>query len=566
MGNPLMPVPGSQPYPVAYGSSSAVRQPQSNNGMPSSVKSPGGLVLNFFGSNFTGSNEGVGPQPADTFGPVPYTGGAPMPMTGMPPVSQQPAALPASQPVVSGTAPMNAVDMTDPSKLSPAEQLNALYGKYNDAQRQQDNALKAVTDAERARNDYMALGNTIRNMYQPASPAAGMQTPAIPNGLTPEQQAALQQAQQKTLMEQAKQLGLLNQAQQQASQNQPAQPTLNAGMANNPPLMPPYGQNTQPNPLLTGQPPLPGQTAQPTLTPQQAALAAQALRQSGLTPQDAAMGMPGAQPSAGQNMNPAAASNVAAAAAPQQSQRPQAAAVTEPASSANPSSTPAATPSNLTGASATTLNNLIFAPEELVQFKKLTPREQIDWITQRNLQTKADAIGEIAIQSGMPNGNKFPQETYDRLQAIAKLDTKDIKGPAGDDLRYFRKTALWTLGLLNGSQNANVPVNTLAGIKTIEAIARDPKETNDIRIAAAQALQAINRSNDPTMQKVLKRVESNEKALIKPWTWLRAGTPNDVKKIVDSARKGVPIQANQGSSQPVGSSASMPEAATTVAS
>jgi hypothetical protein len=537
MGNSFPPVTGSQPYPAGNPSMGANRN-QGNNGIPGSVKSPGGLVLNFFGSNFTGSNEGV-QQPGgatDSFQPSGMSNTNNQASGGSVPMQQQ---ANQSNPFAGGSnapAMPSGVDITDPTKLSPAEQLNSLYNKYNAAQQQQDAALKAVQDAERARNDYMALGNNIRNQYQqPPNPTAQ----PFPNsvGGTVDAGQTLPTGQVP--------------GQSNAQPLTPGQPLSGQGLpGQNPAALPPG--NSQ-----TGQP----------LTPQQTALAAQALRQSGLSPQDQA-GMNPAQQTPGRQPDASATdgqSGQTATAQPQQqptgaSQRPQAASVSEPGA-------PSATPSNLTGAPAQTLNKLIFSPEELVQFKKLTPREQIDWITQRNLQTKADAIGEIAIQSGMPNGSKFPQETYERLETIAKLDTKDIKGPAGDDLRYFRKTALWTLGLLNGSQNSSTPVQSLPAIKTIESIARDPKETTDIRIAAAQALQAINRGNDPAMQQTLKRVYSNQKSAVKPWTWLRAGTPTDVRKIVDSARKGVPIQATQpgAEQQPSSQMATPPASATAVA-
>jgi hypothetical protein len=510
MGNLLPPVNGSQPYPASSSASS-------NNTMPGNLKTPGGLVLNFFGSNFTGSTEGANNTPgtsAQGTMPTPTQNANPLPL--QPQQQPQPATVPywPTQSIYpqqqSALSPANGVPngvpTGDVTGMAPSDQLNALYGKYNDAQRQQDVALKAVKDAEDARNAYMAMGNQLRSQMAPKAPT--QQAASLPN--TPAAPANLPDA-------------------------------IGTPTANNANAMAAMPQGPQTPAALA---PRPG------LTPEQQALAEQALQQTGVpATQD---GATPAQPAMATPTSPEGQPSAAATPATANPAEPNANAANTntgaPNSPQPPSVTPAgtapATQGSLSGANPTTLNNTLFSAAELVQFKKLSPQEQVNWITQRNLQPRADAIGEIAIQSGLASGNKFPKETYDRLETIANLDVKDVKGPAGEDLSYFVKTAIWALGLLNNSQQANTPVAQLPGIKSLEAIARNPKQNTDIRVAAAQSLRAMNRSNDPTMRQILKRIDTNQKSVIKPWTYLRPSTPGDVRQNIDAALKGIPIQQN----------------------
>jgi hypothetical protein len=579
MGNPLPPIAGPNPY--------ANRPQGAAPVMPNSLKTPGGLVLNFFGSNFTGSNEGTAVPVANTPAAEPVAPYWPA-QSAYPVAANQsaignsaPALNPAASAIDNGPKLLGASTATsnapvDPSKLTPQEQLNALYKDFNAAQQEQEKALKAVQDAEAARNRYLALGNSIRNLNapktsEPVNPAnqagtnqTGNPTPAEPMANSMPVQAA-QPAPAAAAIQPSTAEGaapLSGNAGQNAALNSALNANQNDGQNNAlpPNLLP--AATAEPAAPVAGQPPTGVNTS--NLSPDQAALANQALAQSGLTPD----GAPNAAPVAGAPATPEAPATANPAATATTPLAPTEQPATAGQTGATTGATPAAdaiatTPTAvISGATPDTLNSLIFTPEELVQFKKLNPREQVDWITQRNLQTKADAIGEIAIQSGLPNGNKFPQETYDRLEAIAKLDTKDIRGAAGQDLEYFRKTGLWTLGLLIGAQNSGKPINSIPAVALAESIARDPKETKGIRVAAAQSLQAMNRGNDPAMQQILNRISSNDKSILKPWSWVRANTPADVKQIVQSARKNIPIQVNQ---PPSGISAGAPavEPATT---
>ncbi len=402
----------------------------------------------------------------------------------------QPAASTPTTPTTAATPPANYFNSSmAPAAAStvPADAVQALYSKYNDAQQAQQQAADALRKAEQSRNDYLSLGNSLNN----ATPTPGLPAAALPAAAAAAAAAAVPVA-------------------------------LAAAKVAGPAVAP-----TTPTPVAP-------------VSPEQQQLAGQALQQSGLT-------APTSQPTP--PVAPPAAPPEAMVPGPTPPVDPMAPSAQPPVAATPPS--PAATPTaNLSNAQPDALNNLIFSEQELADFKKLTPKEQQLWIGQRNLQSKADAIGEIAIQAGMPNAPKFPKATYDRLEAIANLPTNDITGPEGDDLRYFRKTALWTLGLLNGSQNTSVPVKDLPGIKTIEAIASNPKESKDVRVAAAQSLQAMGRGNDKDMQATLARLKSNGVSLLAPWTWLRPRTPRDVVTILDATRRGVPIQPTAPTTDP----------------
>jgi hypothetical protein len=216
---------------------------------------------------------------------------------------------------------------------------------------------------------------------------------------------------------------------------------------------------------------------------------------------------------------------------------------------AAPNAAPAAGP-NYASVPVEALNEMILSSnpqsnelDQLAQSaKKAGGRPNFDILTKANrLQQQADAISEVAVRSGLANHPPFPKETFDRLELIANLDTRNAKDQTKDDLDYFRQTALWTLGLLNGSQNSSMPTQALPGIKTMERIARDPKESPQVRAAAVQALRAANRFNSREMLQLIDRVE-NKGPWFNPANWFKSPLPPEVKRETTAIRQGIPIQ------------------------
>lgn len=118
----------------------------------------------------------------------------------------------------------------------------------------------------------------------------------------------------------------------------------------------------------------------------------------------------------------------------------------------------------------------------------------------QSLQDKVDAMAEIS------NRKQGTPETYAILKSIAGEDTSMIPaGEAKDTADYARQTALWTLGMLNGTQNASAPTAQLPGMNVISGILSNPQESPAVKIAALQSLQAMNRPQDPDINKIYNR-------------------------------------------------------------
>jgi hypothetical protein len=120
------------------------------------------------------------------------------------------------------------------------------------------------------------------------------------------------------------------------------------------------------------------------------------------------------------------------------------------------------------------------------------------------LQEKVNAMEEIGVR-----GQGNPQ-TYDLLKKEALSDTSQLTGQSLDDANYVRQAALWTLGMLNKSQNSGVPTDKLPGIAAIERIIGNKKENVDVQEAAVQALQVIDRPKDKRIVKILKQAAKSK--------------------------------------------------------
>jgi hypothetical protein len=118
------------------------------------------------------------------------------------------------------------------------------------------------------------------------------------------------------------------------------------------------------------------------------------------------------------------------------------------------------------------------------------------------LQAKLDTMEQIAI-SGSANN-----ETYNLLVQEAKKSTDGLSGAQLDDARFIRKSALWSLGMLVRRQNADDPSSELFGsyknaMNTFRTILGDKKMAPEVQAAAIQALQVVNRPNDPEIRDIL---------------------------------------------------------------
>lgn len=136
------------------------------------------------------------------------------------------------------------------------------------------------------------------------------------------------------------------------------------------------------------------------------------------------------------------------------------------------------------------------------------------------LQDKVDAMEELGIRGmGTP-------ETYDALLKEAlRVEPNITDNRLKDDLSYIRRVSLWTLGMMNRHQNQSVPTNQLPGLNVIDQILRDKNEDPNVKVAAIQSLQVLNRETDPLIQAELKEAKRNSKH-------------PDVMRVADQAARG----------------------------
>jgi len=122
------------------------------------------------------------------------------------------------------------------------------------------------------------------------------------------------------------------------------------------------------------------------------------------------------------------------------------------------------------------------------------------------LQDKVDAMEELGIRGmGTP-------ETYDALLKEAlRVEPNITDNRLKDDLSYIRRVSLWTLGMMNRHQNQSVPTNQLPGLNVIDQILRDKNEDPNVKVAAIQSLQVLNREADQLVQAELKEAKRNSK-------------------------------------------------------
>jgi multidrug efflux pump subunit AcrA (membrane-fusion protein) len=123
----------------------------------------------------------------------------------------------------------------------------------------------------------------------------------------------------------------------------------------------------------------------------------------------------------------------------------------------------------------------------------------------KTLQEKVDAMEEIGVR-----GQGTP-ETFELLKQEGLADTSTLPpGQAQDDANYVRQAALWTMGMLNKAQNGQVPTAQLPGLNVISQIIGNKNENSDVKAAAVQALQVMNRPQDKEFQKLFKTAEKDK--------------------------------------------------------
>ena len=141
----------------------------------------------------------------------------------------------------------------------------------------------------------------------------------------------------------------------------------------------------------------------------------------------------------------------------------------------------------------------------------------------QTLQDKVNAMEELAVR-----GQGSP-ETFELLKREAgAAPPAGLSPQQADEANYVRQAALWTLGMLNRSQNPSTPVASLPGVGAIEQILKNKNENPDVKAAAVQALQVMNRSGDPAVKKILKAASKDKNP--------------DVKALAQQALSGGPAQ------------------------
>lgn len=133
--------------------------------------------------------------------------------------------------------------------------------------------------------------------------------------------------------------------------------------------------------------------------------------------------------------------------------------------------------------------------------------EQLNQIiaTPRRLQEKVDAMEAVGLRGlATPLTYRLLQlEAISRPNAISQQELDDPHYM--DDRNYIRQAALWTLGMLDKALNSNLPSTSLQSIHVIRYILSDPEENSDVKLAAVQALQVINRPADEFIRALFQR-------------------------------------------------------------
>jgi hypothetical protein len=124
------------------------------------------------------------------------------------------------------------------------------------------------------------------------------------------------------------------------------------------------------------------------------------------------------------------------------------------------------------------------------------------------LQGVVDAMEEIGVRG------TFDMQTVNLLRYRARADTRNLPpGQAQDDANYVRQAALWTLGMINYTDE--VEERAILGLDVIGDIISNRNENPDVKYAAVQAIQVMNRINHPDVRRLLKTASQDRNPDIK---------------------------------------------------
>jgi hypothetical protein len=127
--------------------------------------------------------------------------------------------------------------------------------------------------------------------------------------------------------------------------------------------------------------------------------------------------------------------------------------------------------------------------------------EQLNQIinTPRTLQEKVNAMEVVGLR-----GLATPL-TYRILQLEAISRPVAASQEELDDWNYVRQAALWTLGMLDKALHGDLPTTSLQSINVVRYLLSEPDENSDIKCAAVQALQVIDRPSDKSIRALYQR-------------------------------------------------------------
>jgi hypothetical protein len=113
-----------------------------------------------------------------------------------------------------------------------------------------------------------------------------------------------------------------------------------------------------------------------------------------------------------------------------------------------------------------------------------------------SLQERVDTMEEVGL------GRKYNYRTIELLELEIYRDTRGLQGQLLSDVQYVRQCALWTLGILHEANNQSL-TDDIVGLESISRVINDASESPEIKIAAVQAIQVMNRQNDRRLKQLL---------------------------------------------------------------
>lgn len=132
--------------------------------------------------------------------------------------------------------------------------------------------------------------------------------------------------------------------------------------------------------------------------------------------------------------------------------------------------------------------------------------QQLDKPT--SLQERVEAMEELSVRG------YATVDTFDLLRREAMADTSHLSGLAFDDANYVRAAAFWTAAMINRVMNSDLNTKELPLINEVKTVIKNKKENTEIREAAVQYLQILNRPDDKVVKKLLKTAAKSKQGKI----------------------------------------------------